>query len=118
MQILLVHGGGRKNRQIKQWIESCYPGSHITICHNITQAMEYISVVGVHINLCFTDIQMRDGTGIQVVRALREANWRAKIVFISDTDAYAMDAWRLGVNDYLLEPLTLDSIRHTWESCS
>ena len=34
------------------------------------------------------------------------------------TRAYAMEAWQLGVNDYLLEPITRESIQHTLENCS
>ena len=46
----------------------------------------------------------------------REA-FTTKVVFISGTPDYAIDAWQYHVNDYLITPITLEGIQHTLKSC-
>ena len=46
----------------------------------------------------------------------REA-FTTKVVFVSGTPDYAIDAWQYHVNDYLITPITLEGIQHTLKSC-
>ena len=46
----------------------------------------------------------------------REA-FTTKVVFVSGTPDYAIDAWQYYVNDYLITPITHEGIQHTLKSC-
>ena len=48
----------------------------------------------------------------------KKLNKKAKLVFMSDTPDYAAEAWHYYVNDYLLKPITAESVRRTLTSCS
>ena len=75
--------------------------------------MDLIDKTGETIDVCFTKVKMRSISGIQIAPKLREKNARIKIVFISDTDEYALDAWQCGINDYLLEPITKEKVQQS-----
>lgn len=75
--------------------------------------MDLIDKTGETIDVCFTKVKMRSMSGIQIAHKLREKNGRIKIVFISDTDEYALDAWQCGINDYLLEPITKEKVQQS-----
>ena len=54
-------------------------------------------------------------SGIALAKELRKQNDRVKINFISDTKEYAMDGWKLFINDYLLKPVSISAIQHSRE---
>ena len=56
-------------------------------------------------------------SGFELTAELRNRNRAAKIVFVSGTPDYAIDAWQYHVNDYLITPITLEGIQHTLKSC-
>ena len=77
------------------------------------EIIDLIDKTGETIDVCFTKVKMRSMSGIQIAHKLREKNGRIKIVFISDTDEYALDAWQCGINDYLLEPITKEKVQQS-----
>ncbi len=57
------------------------------------------------IDLLFLDIQMKDMSGIELVKSLGKN--APLIIFISSSDQYAAEAFDLNVVDYILKPVTL-----------
>ena len=118
MRILLVHND-RWALEVLRWdVVRCYPGCQITAFSEANEAAEYIHQEEESIDLCFAQVKMKGMSGFQILQKLRENGKKAMMVFLSDTNEYAMDAWRQGARDYLLEPVTLDSVRHTLLSCA
>ena len=60
---------------------------------------------------------MQIGSGFELTAELRSRNRYTKIVFVSGTFDYAIDAWQYHVNDYLITPITHKGIQHTLKSC-
>ena len=112
LNVLVVHELLHEAKEIEYYITRCYGDSSVTLCANANknEVMNIIDKAGETIDVCFTKVKMRSISGIQIAQKLREKNARIKIVFISDTDEYALDAWRCGINDYLLEPITMEKI--------
>jgi len=53
--------------------------------------------------LVFLDIQMKDGTGFDLLNGLRSIDFR--VVFVTAYDNYAIQAFRFSAVDYLLKPV-------------
>ena len=59
-------------------------------------------------DLIFLDIEMQDGTGIDLLRQIGGA--QHKVIFVTAYNHYAVDAFRLSAMDYLLKPLQPDHL--------
>ena len=79
--------------------------------------MQFIQSERFSVDLCFTAVVMRGVSGFELTAELRNRNRAAKIVFVSGTPDYAIDAWQYYVNDYLITPITHEGIQHTLKSC-
>lgn len=118
MLIMLVENNADELRRLQRFVAECYPSSDIMPFADSKKAMDCIRSDKFSIDMCFTDIVMPGASGFEIVKELRKHNKKAKLVFISDTPDYAAEAWRYYVNDYLLKPITAESVRRTLRSCS
>lgn len=66
-------------------------------------------------NIVITDIQMPGTNGIDAIRTIREGNNNCKIVIISGYQefAYAHNALKYNVNDYLLKPIDAEDLNES-----
>jgi DNA-binding LytR/AlgR family response regulator len=71
----------------------------LATCSNAFEAMEALKSNKVDIMLL--DIQMPDLTGLELVKSLEK---KPAIIFTTAYSEYAVDAFNLGVSDYLLKP--------------
>ena len=117
MTILLIHENRQTAQDLIQYVSQCYPADTVRCFTCARDALNFIAKHPTPINLCFTAITLRSTSGFQIAQTLRERYPRAKIVFLSDTREYALDAWRACASDYLLEPITLQSVQHTRLTC-
>ena len=115
INVLVIHEVLHEAKEIEDYITSCYDDPRVSLCANVSknEIMNVIDKAGEAIDVCFTKVKMRSISGIQIAQKLREKNARIKIVFISDTDEYALDAWQCRINDYLLEPITMEKIQQS-----
>lgn len=60
--------------------------------------------------LIFLDVNLPDGTGFDLVKKIKNKNF--KLVFITAFDKYALKAIKLSALDYLLKPVKPDELRH------
>lgn len=118
MLIMLVESDKDDLRRLKELIAESYPQSDILSFSDSKKALECICSEKFVIDMCFTDVVMPRVSGFGLVNELRRHNKRAKLVLMSDTPDFAEEAWKHYVNDYLLKPLTKDSVRRTLISCS
>lgn len=118
MLIMLVENKADELRKLQSCVAECYPNSDIIPFTDSNKAMECICSDKFLIDMCFTDILMPGSGGFGLAKELRKRNKEAKLVFMADTPDYAAEAWRYYVNDYLLKPITTESVRRTLTSCS
>ena len=57
--------------------------------------------------IVITDIEMRNGNGIELVEKIREKDFETMIIMLTaySTEEYLMDLINLNVNHYILKPL-------------
>lgn len=69
-----------------------------------TGVVEGIKLIQEHApQLVFLDVQMKDGTGFDLLSCI--PNRTFKVVFVSAFDTYAINAFRVSAMDYLLKPV-------------
>lgn len=59
-------------------------------------------------DLLFLDIQMKDGSGFDLLEILDKVNF--KVIFTTASDEYAIKAFRFSAVDYLLKPIDPDEL--------
>jgi DNA-binding response OmpR family regulator len=72
-----------------------------------------------HFDLVMTDLNLGEGDGLVILRQVKE-RWpgTSVIIYTGDTDvAFAVEALRLGVDDYLLKPPDLTELRDRVAKC-
>ena len=77
----------------------------VATCSNAFEAMDALKNNKVDIMLL--DIQMPDLTGLELVKSLEK---KPAIIFTTAYSEYAVDAFNLGVSDYLLKPFDFPRI--------
>jgi len=74
-----------------------------------SQALDYFRS-GVDIDACFLDIIMPEMNGIKLAEKLRENNFANDIVFITTSNDFASQSYKVQAFDYLLKPLTCEKV--------
>ena len=69
--------------------------------------MEYLKINQNHIDLIFLDIQLTDGLSFDIFKSVKVEK---PIIFTTAFNEYAIDAFKLNSIDYLLKPLSYESL--------
>jgi DNA-binding LytR/AlgR family response regulator len=70
---------------------------------------------GAAIDLCFLDIIMPSGSGIDLAAKLRGEGYGGKIIFFTTSNEYAAESYALDAFYYLLKPLETEAVRAVFE---
>ncbi|CAM3887833.1 response regulator transcription factor [Arcobacter cloacae] len=67
--------------------------------------------------IVITDIEMRNGNGVELVKKIRENDFETMIIMLTaySTEEYLMDLINLNVNHYILKPLNLKKLSQALE---
>jgi len=108
MKVLLIDNEETIRTGLRLQLES--------FCTQITQIEE---ATGVHHGLAaieeykpdivFLDVEMNDGTGIDLLRQL-DSTYEFQLIFITAHDKYAVDAFKFSAIDFLLKPIDTDDL--------
>lgn len=115
IKILIIHHDLNKAKEIEHFIMNCYVECNIrlVVTTNKHEIIEMLDHNLGQIDLCFTEVKLNGFSMFGLARNIRKQNPEVKIISISDTEEYALDAWQSGINDYLLEPITLEKIQNS-----
>jgi two-component system, response regulator YesN len=111
IKMLIVDDEGMQLQMIRQVISALRPGYEISTTNKPLTALNLMKQS--RFDVLVTDIKMPQMDGIALISALREmAVPQPKVIILSGFNdfAYAQQAIRFGVFDYLLKPLDQDSI--------
>ncbi|MCL1910952.1 MAG: LytTR family DNA-binding domain-containing protein [Leptospirales bacterium] len=73
------------------------------------KALDYVGS-GAVVDACFLDIVMPEMDGIALAGKLRENGYKGEIVFLTTSNEFAHQSYRVQAFDYLLKPPTLKSV--------
>ena len=113
VRVLVLHEVLHEAKEMEHYISACYKECCVTLCVDASKKEISEIIEKESVDVCFTLVRLKRISGIQIAQKLRKKNAKVKIVFVSDTDEYALDAWRSGVSDYLLRPITMEKIQKT-----
>ena len=92
---------------LTQLIHDCCPEIEIvSVCNTFKQAV--IAINEFHPLLIFTETELPDGSGFDLVQNWKESNFRT--VFITGNCENAIKAFRFSASDYLLKPLKKEEL--------
>ena len=82
-------------------------------------AIEYMKISKEYPDTVFCDIEMPGISGLDFAIILKQQSPRSRIVFVTAYSEYALDAFRVHANGYILKPMTamrvLDEIKESME---
>ncbi len=85
--------------------------------HDVVTAADVTSAIGCvgnhRLDLVFTDLKLPDGSGMEVLKHVRERQPDAQVIVMTAyaTTETAVDAMKLGAYDYQLKPFKIEEIR-------
>lgn len=83
-------------------------GYEASFCLSIAEAAEKIAVSAY--DLLFVDLNLRDGSGYDLIKALHQSQSSTKIIVISAYDSERQKALQRGASFFLAKPFTKKSI--------
>lgn len=115
MKIAVIDDERPARRELIHQILEVLPGSQIGEADSGASALELIS--SGDFDLLFIDINLNDMEGTTLAAAARRMMPRAQIVFATAYSQYAVKAFELGVNNYILKPFDPERVRRVLEKC-
>ena len=115
MKIAVIDDERPSRKELIHQILSVMPDSLIEEADSGSNALELIS--SRPFDLLFVDINLNDMEGTPLAAAARRILPDAQIVFATAYSQYAVRAFELGVNNYILKPFDPDRVRRVLEKC-
>ncbi len=116
MRILIAEDEQRARRGLKNVITSISDDYKVVAeASDGRQALEMIQIIKP--DVVFTDLKMPYMGGIELIRAAKATGITAKYVIVSAYEEFefARQAISLGVEDYLVKPITIDEVKELME---
>lgn len=117
MLILLIENDENEIKKIQEYTAEFFPSADIMPFSDSARAMEFICSDRFSVDLCFTKIIMPNVSGFKIAKELKSKNPYAKVVFMEETPDYAGEAWKYGVSDYIITPITKEAVKHAKIAC-
>lgn len=115
IKALIIEDEIRNQRMLNQLIETHCPQVKIMgFCERIEDALNQIN--NQKPDLIFLDIQLKDGSGFDILSRLEDH--KPKIIFTTAYDQYAIKAFKYSAIDYLLKPIITDELKDAVSKCT
>nr|WP_314463774.1 LytTR family DNA-binding domain-containing protein [uncultured Clostridium sp.] len=115
MKIAVIDDERPARKELIHQILSILPDSEIMEGDSGNAALE---LFGQHLfDILFLDISLNDMAGTTLAAAARKMMPHAQIVFATAFSQYAVQAFELGVNNYILKPFDPERLRRILDKC-
>ena len=115
MRIAVIDDEKYSRVELIHQIRQCLPQAEILEAGNGVQAMALLEKES--FDILFIDIHLGDMEGTTVASLARRLMPEAKIIFATAYSEYAVTAFELGVDNYILKPFDPARIRQVLEQC-
>lgn len=114
MNILAVDDEKNALAGLESVLHRALPQAHI---HPFRTGAEALAFAGdTPCAVAFLDIEMRDMSGLELAKRLKEQHGSTNIVFVTGYSEYALDAFDLHASGYLLKPATVEKVQDAMEN--
>lgn len=110
MNILICDDRPEEAKEFSDLLAASDSKINITVFENGYDLLDYVQT-GIAIDVCFLDILMPEMSGVELAGSLRQAGFTGKIIFLSSSNEYAHQSYRVSAFDYLIKPPTTESVR-------
>lgn len=115
MKILVIDNETNIRESVVQLIKNFCPFPSILFeANGVASGLK--SIEEINPDILFLDIELDDGTGMDLLASLPEINFH--LVFITAHNKYAIDAFRFSAINFLLKPISVDELIETFEKIS
>ena len=111
MMIFAIDDEPKALRVLCRCVEEAAPGSGIRAFDNAADALFAIRSEGLAPDIVFSDIEMPGLSGLEFAVALKKASPDTRVVFVTAFSQYALDAFRVRAQGYIMKPLTAAQVR-------
>lgn len=115
MRIAVIDDEKYSRVELMHQIRQCLPQAEIEVAANGTQAIQLLEKNV--FDILFIDIHLGDLEGTTVASLARRLMPSAKIIFATAYSEYAVQAFELQVDDYILKPFDPKRIRQVLDRC-
>lgn len=110
MKIVLVDDEELALGHLKHMLEEAEPECDVYAFTDPDQALDFLAgTLGVEI--AFLDVEMQELNGLELARRIKSVQPNIRIIFVTGFSEYAVDAFSLHANGYLLKPASIERIK-------
>ena len=109
MNILICDDMQEDAEKLVRLLGQACTGADMAVFQCGADALDYVRSVA-STDICFLDIIMPEMNGVELAEKLRESGYKGAIVFLTTSNEYAHESYRVEAFDYLLKPPSLKSV--------
>lgn len=111
MRIYVIDDEPKMLRMLHDAVAEAAPEAEILAFSDAAEAMASLDDAAKKPDVVFTDIEMPGTDGLAMAITIKNAVPAAKIIFVTGYDQYALEAYRLHINGYIMKPVDAQAIR-------
>ena len=88
-------------------IRRAMPDAEVTAFLSAAEALDSLNNLSAPLDVCFCDIEMPGINGLEFALRLKQISPETKIIFVTAYSEYALEAFRIHANGYILKPINV-----------
>ena len=109
MNILICDDMPKDAEKLVRLLGHACAGANIAVFKCGADVLDYVRS-GAAADICFLDIIMPEMNGIELAEKLRESGFKGAIVFLTTSNEYAHESYRVEAFDYLIKPPSPEAV--------
>lgn len=108
MRIVLVDQESEYLVGLEEVLKKSNPKANILMFNDSYKALEYI---GFHsVDEVYVEISMYGMTGFALTKRIKEISKHIKVILMASSEEYAIEAWKVHADYFLIKPVRLEAI--------
>ena len=114
MQIIAIDHDPLILKKLEEYLQKAAPTACLSLFETAEQALAFIRKTNT-VDVLFLEPYLPGSDGIALAEQIRRLHPKVNLIFISESNDFMPDAFRLHASGYLLKPITLPQIRDQLE---
>ena len=107
MRIYVIDDEPTVLKASEQVIRRALPDAEVTAFLSSMEALDTLNNPSESPDVCFCDIEMPGINGLEFALRLKQISPETKIIFVTAYSEYALEAFRLHANGYIIKPINV-----------
>ena len=112
MKIIIVDTNRATMNHMVRNLAQMYPRVQLLCADNAADTLDFPVE---DVEIAFLDTDLPDMDGIELAKKMQERNERINIIFATDNDDYAREAYRIHASGYIMKPCTAETLKREME---